>query len=137
MFRSCSQRRRPSQPQLQQFETVGQLTGPTTVSGTWIATGLIDARGTYTETFRFAGEAIHATKVLAGPSGTIVLRTRALVVWLDACTASSRAGSWRFADTTGAYAGLRGGGTPLATSSLGNVCTGSVEVVHAGTAHEL
>jgi hypothetical protein len=125
-----------TQPQPQQFRTIGNLTGPTTASGTWTATGFIEATGTYTETFRFAGETIHATKVLVSPSGTIVLRTRALVVWLDACTATFRAGRWQMADTTGAYAGLRGGGTPLATSSFGNVCTGSVEVVHTGAAHE-
>ena len=125
-----------SPPQPQQFETVGQLAGPTTVSGTWTATGLVEGTGTYTETFRFAGETIHATKVLVSPSGTIVLKTRAHVVWLDGCTATFRAGSWRIADATGAYAGLRGGGTPLATSGFGNVCTGSVDVVHTGAAHE-
>jgi hypothetical protein len=125
-----------TQPQPQQFETIGQLTGPTTVSGTWTATGVVEATGTYIETFRFAGETIHAEKVLVNSSGTIVLRTRALVVWLDACTATFRAGSWQIAEATGAYAGLRGGGTPLATSSYGNVCSGNVEVVHAGAADD-
>ena len=126
-----------TQPQPQRFRTVGVLTGPATASGTWTATGLVEATGTYTETFRFAGETIHAEKVLVGSGGTIVLSTRARVVWLDACTAQFRAGSWRISDATGVYAGLRGGGTPLATStSFGDVCTGSVDVVHTGAAHE-
>jgi hypothetical protein len=126
-----------AQPQTQQFRTIGNLTGPTTASGTWTATGLVEATGTYTETFRLAGETIHAEKVLMSASGTIVIRTQALLVSLDSCTVTFGAGSWQIADATGAYAGLKGGGTPQGTStSRANVCTGSIDVVHAGAAQD-
>ena len=58
-----------TQPRPQQFRTIGNLTGPTTASGTWTGTGLVEATGTYTETFRLAGETIHAEKVLVSASG--------------------------------------------------------------------
>ena len=126
-----------ARPQPQQFRTIGNLTGPTTASGTWTATGLVEATGTYTETFRVAGETIHAEKVLVSASGTIVIRTQALLVSLDACTVTFGAGSWRISDATGAYAGVKGGGTPQGTcTSRANVCTGSIDVVHAGAAQD-
>ena len=125
----------PAQPQ--QFRTIGNLTGPTTASGTWTGTGLVETTGSYTETFRLAGETIHAEKVLVSAGGTIVIRTQALLVFLDECTVTFGAGSWRISDATGAYAGLRGGGTPQGTStSRANVCTGSIDVVHAGAAQD-
>jgi hypothetical protein len=124
-----------TQPQPQQFETIGHLTGPSTVAGTWTSTGVLNAAGTYTETFRFEGSTIHGVKVLTSVDGTIVLDTRALVVWLDECTATLRAGHWQIADASGAYAGLKGGGSPNSTpESFGNVCTGSVDVIHSGAA---
>src|SRR4051794_15947826 len=43
-----------TQPQSQQFRTIGQLTGADSAAGTWIGSGLIDGAGTYTEMFRFA-----------------------------------------------------------------------------------
>jgi hypothetical protein len=124
-----------TQPQPQQFETIGHLTGPSTVAGTWTSTGVLNAAGTYTEIFRFEGSTIHGVKVLTSAAGTIVLDTRALVVWLDECTATLRAGHWQIADASGAYAGLKGGGSPNSTpESFGNVCTGSVDVIHSGAA---
>ena len=121
----------------QQFETLGQLTGPSTTAGTWTGVGLVDGSGTYTETFRFSGDTIHAQKVLVSAGGTIVLEIRAVVVWVDACTARFTAGSWHISEATGAYAGIKGGGTPAATvESFGNVCTGVADVVHAGTTND-
>lgn len=126
-----------SQPQPQQFRTVGQLTGAGSAAGTWTGAGLIEGAGTYTETFRFAGETIHAQKVLISSGGTIVLEIRGVVVSLDECTVGFRAGSWQISGATGTYAGLNGGGTPATTvESVGNVCTGAVDVVHAGAAHD-
>ena len=122
-----------TQPQPQQFETIGQLTGPNTVVGTWTGVGLIDAAGTYTETARFVGSTIHAQKVLVSPAGTIVLENHSLIIWLDECTATFGAGNWHIAAASGAYAGLKGGGTPVSTpASFGNICTGHVHVVHSG-----
>jgi hypothetical protein len=46
-------------------------------------------------------------KILASVDGKIVLEIRAVVVWLDACTAAFKACSWRIADATGVYDGLR------------------------------
>jgi hypothetical protein len=126
-----------TQPQPQQFETIGHLTGPSSAAGTWSATGLVEGAGTYTETFRFAGRTFHGHKVLVGAGGTIVLESRAVVVWRDACTAGFEAGSWHISDATGAYEGLKGGGTPATTAeSYGNVCTGDIDVVHPGSAHD-
>ena len=126
-----------TQPQSQQFRTIGQLTGANTVAGTWTSTGLIDGDGTYSETFRFAGETFHAQKVLVGRDGTIVLEIRGIVVWLDACAVTFTAGSWRISEATGTYAGIKAGGTPSTTvESVGNVCTGALDVVHAGSAHD-
>jgi hypothetical protein len=124
-----------TQLQPQQFETIGNLTGPSTVAGTWTSTGVLNAAGTYTETFRFEGSTIHGLKVLTSADGTIVLDTRAVVVWLDECTATLGAGHWQIVDASGAYAGLKGGGSPNSTpESFGNVCTGSVDVIHSGAA---
>jgi hypothetical protein len=126
-----------TQPQPQQFRTIGQLTGADTAAGTWTGAGLIEGTGTYTETFRFAGGTIHAQKVLVSPAGTIVLETRGVVVWFDACTVGFKAGSWHISQATGTYAGLQGGGTPNTTvESFGNVCTGAIDVVHVGAAHD-
>jgi hypothetical protein len=125
-----------TQPELQRFHTTAQLTGPTTAAGTWSSTGLVEAGGTYTETFRFAGETIHARKVLVSEGGTIVLDIRAVVDYLDACTAVFQAGSWHIVEATGTFSGLLGGGTPANTAtSFGNVCTGAIDVTHVGAAH--
>jgi hypothetical protein len=109
--------------------------GPNTAAGTWIGTGLVDGTGTYTETFRFAGETIHGTKVLMSPSGTIVLQISNIVVFLDACTVEFKAGSWRITEATGAYARLKARGAPGTTAKSVNVCTGFIDVLHVGTAH--
>src|SRR4051794_32451570 len=97
-----------TQPPSQQFRTIGQLTGADTAAGTWIGAGLIDGAGTYTELFRFAGGTIHAQKVLVNAAGTVVLETRGVIVWLDACTVGFKAGSWHISDATGTYADLKG-----------------------------
>jgi hypothetical protein len=107
------------------------------VAGTWTSTGVLNTAGTYTETFRFEGSTIHGVKVLTSADGTIVLDTRALVVWLDECTATLGAGRWQIKDASGAYAGLEGGGSPNSMpESFGNVCTGSVDVIHTGAANQ-
>jgi hypothetical protein len=124
-------------PASQQFETIGHLTGPNSAAGTWTASGLVQASGTYTETFSLTNDnhTIHGQKVLVSPAGTIVLEIRNIVVLAsDGCTAGFKAGSWQIADATGAYARLKGGGEP-GTIGFANVCTGDVDVVHAGRAH--
>jgi hypothetical protein len=124
-------------PRPQAFKTIGHLTGPDSAAGTWTATGLVQAHGTYTETFRLTNDnkTIHGQKVLVSPTGTIVLEIRNIVVLgSDGCTAGFKAGSWQIAEATGAYAHLKGGGEP-GTLGSANVCTGDVDVVHAGSAH--
>jgi hypothetical protein len=117
------------------IRTIGTITGPTTAEGSWTATGAIEDAGTYTETYEIVDGKITAQKVLVGSRGTIVLEGRGTVVF-DGCEASFSGGKWRIADGTGAYEKLRGGGKPLATpESGGNVCTGAVDVTHAGKAH--
>ena len=125
-----------TRPQPQRIEMAGTLTGPSTAAGSWLATGFVTDSGTYTETFRFAGRTIHVEKVLVGSRGTIVLEGRGVVVWTSACTATFSAGSWRIVDGTGAYARLKGGGSPVTTpDSFGDVCTGVVRITHVGSAH--
>jgi hypothetical protein len=122
-------------PQTTTFRTIGMITGPTTAQGTWVATGAVEDSGTYTETFEIVGSEITAQKILVGSRGTIVLEARSTVVF-EGCEASFEGGRWRIVDGTGAYEKLRGGGKPLATlESRGNVCTGAVDVTHAGRAH--
>jgi hypothetical protein len=118
------------------IRTVGTFTGPTTVEGSWTATGAIEDSGTYTETFEILDGRITAQKVLVGSRGTVVLEARGRIAF-DGCEASLRGGKWRIADGTGAYRRLRGGGRPVATpESRGNVCTGAVDVTHAGKARQ-
>jgi hypothetical protein len=126
-----------SKPEAQTIQLTGQLTGPNTAAGTWTAAGFVDDAGTYEETFRFAGETIHVEKVLVGSKGTIVLRAQAVAVWIDACSVIFRAGSWSIVGGTGAYERLKGGGSAATTpTSFGDVCTGEVQIGHAGKVHE-
>lgn len=123
-------------PQALRIDMVGHLTGPSTAAGTWTSSGLVTDAGTYTETFRFAGDTIHGEKLLVGHGGTLVLRVQAVVAWIDACTATFKAGSWQIAGGTGGYQSFAGGGEPAAEpSSFGNVCTGQIRIAHAGRAH--
>jgi hypothetical protein len=50
------------------------------------------------------------------------------------------AGTWAgagFVDGTGAYERLKGGGTPATVpGSFGDICTGAIEITHAGKAHD-
>ena len=125
-----------AQPQPLRIEMDGVLTGPSSAAGTWSATGLVADTGTYTETFRFAGNTIHGEKVLVGSDGTIVLALRAVVVPVSECVVTFGAGSWTIAGGTGAYASLGGGGQPIAEpGGFGNVCTGAIEITHTGDAH--
>lgn len=125
-----------TQPQAQRIDLVGQVAGPDTVSGTWTATGLVNDGGTYVETFRFAGQTIHAEQVLVGSKGTIVLRAQAVAEWLSACTVTFRAGSWQIVEGSGAYARLKGGGAPAVDpGGFGDICTGEVRGTHTGGAH--
>src|SRR3954462_5725478 len=103
-----------TQPQATSFVLDGHITGPNTIEGTWTATGFVDDAGSYTETFRFAGETVHVEKVFTGSRGTIVLRADSVVDWTSACTATFRAGAWHIAGLTGTYEGLAGGGAPAA-----------------------
>ena len=124
-------------PQAQTIEMAGHLTGPNTIAGTWAGAGFVDDAGTFTQTFRFAGETIHDEKVLVGSRGTIVIRVQAVVVWLSPCTATFKAGSWQIVDGTGAYERLKGGGTPATVpGSFGDICTGAIEITHAGKSHD-
>jgi hypothetical protein len=118
------------------IDMIGQLTGPDSAAGTWAATGAVNDAGTYTESFVLAGDTIKAQKVLTGSRGTIVLRVRALVEAIDACTLTFKEGSWHVAGGSGDYESLEGGGKPATEAgSFGNVCTGAIRVAHVGQAH--
>ena len=125
-----------TQPQATTFALDGHFTGPSTIAGTWTATGVVNDAGSYTETFRFAGETVHVEKLLTGSQGTIILRANAVVNWISACTATFRAGAWQITGRTGTYEGLTGGGAPAAEAAgYGDVCTGEIHLIHEGQAH--
>jgi hypothetical protein len=113
----------------------GVFTGPNTIAGTWSATGAFTDSGTYTETFRLTGNDVHTEKVLVGSQGTIVLDVNAIVVWTSPTTATFRAGAWRVASGTGAYARLHARGSPGATDAFADTVGGVITVTHAGTAN--
>jgi hypothetical protein len=125
-----------TQPQAVQLVLNGHITGPSSIAGTWSATGAVTDSGTYTETFHFVGNTVHVEKVLVGSGGTIDLAARATVVWTSPCTATFAAGNWEMSGVSGAYTSLRGGGSPAATAtSFGDVCTGAIRITHVGSAH--
>ena len=122
-----------SAPQPVSISMHGHLTGPTSVAGTWEADGAVTDSGTYTETLRFTGSALHVEKVLVGTQGTIVLDVNTVVVWVTPTLATFEGGAWRFVSGTGAYADLKGGGHPGAYG-FGSLATGVVDVTHVGQA---
>jgi hypothetical protein len=125
-----------TQPQAVRLVLNGHITGPSSIAGTWSATGAVTDTGTYTETFHFVGNTVHVEKVLVGSGGTIDLAARATVVWTSPCTATFTAGNWEMAGVSGAYKSLQGGGSPAATAtSFGDVCTGAIHITHVGSAH--
>ena len=114
----------------------GTLTGPTSIAGTWQATGLIEGSGTFTQEFRFAGHSIHDVKTLVSPQGTLVLKVQTLFDIAPDGTVTFRDGSWQVVEATGAYEGLHAGGQPAgATDSFGSLVTGQVHIRHGGTGH--
>ena len=114
----------------------GTLTGQTSIAGTWQATGLVEASGTFTQEFRFAGHSIHDVKTLVSPQGTLVLKVQTLFDIAPDGTVTFREGSWQVVEATGAYEGLHAGGQPAtAAESFGSLVTGQVHIRHDGTGH--
>jgi hypothetical protein len=115
------------------IEMEGTLVGPTTVAGTWTATGAIADSGTYVEEAEFLpGRKLRGVKTLVGAKGTIVLRAKASYVFSTPTRLTfSGGGHWEILSGTGAYAGLVGGGNPAVEGS-GDLATGVVQVVHHG-----
>jgi hypothetical protein len=119
------------QPQSIRFETHGVFTGPSSASGTFVASGLVSDSGTYAETFHFAGSTLHVVKTLSGQAGTITLIGQGVVRWTSPTTATFAAGHWWVSSGTGAYEGLRAGGSPGAVGT-GDLLAGTADVVHVG-----
>ena len=117
------------------IEVNGTLVGPTTVAGTWAATGAIADAGTYVEEAEFLPlMRVRAVKTLVGARGTIVLKAKAPYVLTTPTTLTFYAGHWEILSGTGAYAGLEGGGNP-AVEGFGDLATGVVHGVHRGRVH--
>jgi hypothetical protein len=113
----------------------GQIVGPSSIAGTWQATGAINDSGTYTETFHFSrdGSQVRVGKVLVGSAGTIVLQAHAGVVDVSPTLREFRGGAWSIVLGTGAYAGLHAGGRPAATpDSFADLASGEVVITHEG-----
>ena len=125
-----------TQPEPVVIEMNGVATGPNSVTGTWAASGAVADAGTYEETFRFRGNTAHVVKRLTGAEGTIVLKAKAVVVWISPTVATFAAGQWRFASGTGAYEDLHGQGSPaVGDGSSFDAATGVAIVTHEGVAH--
>ena len=92
-----------SPPQPVTLDMHGHFTGPSTIEGTWDADGAFADSGTYTESFRLAGQTVHTTKILVGAEGTLRLRAQAVVIYLTPTFATFKAGNWRIMSGTGAY----------------------------------
>jgi hypothetical protein len=122
-------------PEPIRIEMNGVLTGPSTVEGTFSLTGVAQDSGTYVETFRFAGSTIHGEKTLVGARGTLVLRVQAVLEWLSPTRVRFAAGHWQIVSGMDSYAGLTGGGSPLAIDGVADLATGTVRVVHEGQVH--
>jgi hypothetical protein len=114
----------------------GTLTGPNSIVGTWRSSGLIEASGTYSQEFRFAGNSIHDLKTLVSPDGTVVIKVQALFTVAPDGMVTFSKGSWQVVKATGAYEGLHAGGEPgAAAESFGNLATGQVHIRHDGSGH--
>jgi hypothetical protein len=117
------------------IEMNGTLVGPTTVAGTWTATGAIADSGTYVEQAEFLPlMRVRAVKTLVGAKGTIVLKAKAPYALTTPTTLTFYDGHWEIVSGTGAYAGLVGGGNPAVEGS-GDLATGVVHGVHRGRVH--
>lgn len=112
----------------------GILTGPSSIAGTWTASGAITDSGTYSETIALRGSTVHVVKQLESQLGTIVLSARAVLVWTSPTRAVFHAGQWRFVSGTGAYESLKGGGSPAAEGFV-DLELGTISLTHTGLAH--
>ena len=71
-------------------------------------------------------------KALTGAHGTITLDAEAVVVTTSPTGLAFKAGSWRIAAGTEAYAALKGGGSPAADPGTADLATGAVKITHRG-----
>jgi hypothetical protein len=117
------------------IETSGNITGPTTASGTFKSkVGRIKDSGTCTETYTLVGDEINAEKILTGRRGTVTISLHGFLVMQTATRATFRGGKWRIVGATCAYAGLQGGGKPAVAAGSADLAAGIVNVIHRGTA---
>jgi hypothetical protein len=122
-----------SAPEPVTIATQGTFTGPNSTAGTFTISGAVSDSGTYVDTFRLAGQTLHLVKTLTGGDGSITLSAQGVVRFTSPTTATFVAGHWRIVSGTGAYADLKGGGTPGA-SGTADFAAGTVTVVHEGSA---
>ena len=108
------------------------LTGPTTLAGTFTASGAISDSGDYAEEFRLAPSgAIQGTKTLTSPLGSITLRSVGRLVFTGPTTAEIE-GRWVILSGTGAYSRLHGQGSTTVSVDFE---TGTAVAIHEGVAH--
>lgn len=111
------------------------FTGPSTIEGTFVASGVFDDSGTKTETFRTAGDTIHAVERLVSARGTITIKVQGRITPTGPTTLAVLGARWVVVDGTDAYDDLRGGGTvdiyvDLAAGTATNVHRGRVHLDH-------
>ena len=84
------------------FGTYDHVIG-STYYGTVVASGAINATGTYVMPAEVLGNALHCIFELTFPTGTITIRMNCNMVTLN--------GRWQILSGTGAYQNLKGGGS--------------------------
>jgi hypothetical protein len=123
-------------PEPVRIELNGLITGPSSIHGSFAASGAINDSGAWDETFQFRGRSVHLLKTLTGAAGTITIKARAVVVETSPTTITFQGGNWIVVSGTGAYADLHAVGTPGgASGSFADLATGAVRVIHEGRAH--
>lgn len=108
------------------------FTGPDTLAGTFVASGVVADAGAYVETFRLAGRTVQGVKTLTGRDGTITLQSQGVLVLTGETTGEIVHGRWVILAGTGAYAELQGEGD---VSVSVDFAQGTAVAMHTGRAH--
>jgi hypothetical protein len=106
--------------------------GSSTIEGTFVASGVFSDSGTKTETFRTAGDTIHAVERLVSARGTITIEVQGRITPTGPTTLAVLGARWVVVDGTDAYDDLHGGGTVDIDVDL---AAGTATNLHHGEVH--
>lgn len=100
------------------FGSITSSDGGSTYYGAVIATGAINATGSFVMPTQVLGMALHCSFVLTFPNGTITIRMNCNMVTFN--------GQWKILEGTGAYQNLKGGGSLVMPNDNDENLTGTV-----------